>query len=240
MAPNATLIDSRNKQYTPRSDIAHVRGWGDLITSLKGGLTAFGVGRVIQKGTEELYSREYAHTVITVDPTSFAAMAGRLEAYKNLPYKSRPMLQAIGEYVVSEVVPRMFREGDGGKWPQLSDTTNEFRERMGYGGAHPMLINTTALYDAATSNQAIVEVKTGANARVVLGGDKFAGSLRDKFFVHMSGSDAGWGSIPPRPFMPESPEDLTASEQAHIHAIMRRHIEDIERKASKGWMKGYA
>lgn len=58
----------------------------------------------------------------------------------------------VGRSLVEEIQGNIDREDGGpfGPWPALRPFTVEERERLGYGGAHPMLIREHDLYNSIT------------------------------------------------------------------------------------------
>ena len=210
----------------------HFRGWADLLSTIDSAIGSFRIGSIGDVGH---LTREYAHTILTIDPQDFSRLENVIGNYMHVPRKSKAMLREIGEYIVGEVVPRIYSDRDtNGQWQALSEVTNMWRNKRGFPREHPILINTGELLGKASSTEAIVDIKTGESGRVVLGGDKFSGNIRDKFFVHMAGSNTGgWGNmihIPARPFMPKDESDFTRSEKDKIRDIMDKHIDDMAKR----------
>jgi len=146
--------------------------------------------------------------------------------------ETREALKEVGSYIAHEVVARIFAEegkASTGDWPELADSTIKWRLRKGY-STGPILQASGELYNIATSDAAINEIRTGRNPRVIMGGANWPSPEMEKYFVHMGGSWSrlyGGAPIPPRPFMPESPEDFTEREEEHIKNIFREHIYNL-------------
>jgi|GEM_PF-6152405 len=149
--------------------------------------------------------------------------------------ETRRALEEVGSYIAHEVNARMFAEegkASTGSWEPLADSTIKWRIMKGYADG-PILQASGALFRQATSDDAINEIKTGRNPRVIMGGANWPSggddNLMEKYFTHMGGSWTGWGGsfIPARPFMPESPEDFTQQEEEHIKNIFKEHIYEL-------------
>jgi len=145
--------------------------------------------------------------------------------------ETRRALEEVGSYIAHEVNARIFDEQgkqSTGAWPGLAPATIVWRITHGYADG-PILEASGALRQIATSDAAINEIRTGRNPRVIMGGANWPSgepdNLMEKYFTHMGGSLNGF--IPPRPFMPESPEDFTEREEEHIKNIFREHIYEI-------------
>lgn len=134
--------------------------------------------------------------LIRVNPEWTSDVAGRLRPYRNFPYRAKPALEKVADYVRMEMIPRTFqREGPG--WRKLSKRTQRERLEQGYGARHPILIRTKDLYRELTEKahpKHVEIIKTGKYARVIVGGSS------DKFIKNQSGN---WMEhIPARPMIP--------------------------------------
>lgn len=192
--------------------------WGNLVSEI----------RAFQRGSR------FKHTVIDIDPTTYnsASIATLLSLNRiQTSRRTREALDEVGHYLIGTVIPRMFEEEESseGPWEPLKDSTLAWRRAMRY-DEEPILQASGALYQEATSENAIVEVRGGRNPRVVVGGSNFTGGSPEraepnnvyKYFVHMAGGSPS--NVPPRPFMPQTPDDLTDEEQDHIKDIFNAHI----------------
>jgi hypothetical protein len=177
----------------------------------------------------------FGHMVIDMDPHDFREMMRRTQRIQHTREAIPPALREIGTYVAGNVIPRMFEEGDatgaGGMsmigWEDLKESTNKWRAEHDFPQEHPILIASGALYNAATSPAAIHVDEHSRTPHVSIGGSGFSSPEKEKFYVHMGGGNFGWqGSyIPPRPFVPTSPDDLTREEKNDIDRIFQRHLE---------------
>lgn len=96
----------------------------------------------------------------------------RLAVYRNLPEKSRRGLEAIGDYVRDEMIPRTF-DAEGPGWKPLSQRAQTERWMDGFDPEHPILQRTGDLFDELTSRahpKHIEIIKTGSHARIEIGG----------------------------------------------------------------------
>lgn len=109
---------------------------------------------------------------IKQDKAYYAAIAKKTRPYKALPQKMKPALEAVGEYVRKEMIPRTFqREGPG--WAPLSLRTQREREFQGYDGRHPILRRSGDLYNELTQKghpSHIELIRVGKHARIEIGG----------------------------------------------------------------------
>ena len=201
--------------------------WNKLVDSIltQGGV--IGVGRVGKLGSG------FLNTVIAVNPAEYYLAVNKVQRLKNIPnsHEMYESLENVGDYLRTVVIPRMFDDessAETGMWEQLKDTTQKWRFYKGYADG-PILQASGALYQAATSDKAIVDIKTGTNARVVLGGQHFASPEMEKYFVHMAGSYSRLyhAQIPKRPFMPQSEDDLTQHDKENITEIFRGNLASL-------------
>lgn len=174
------------------------------------------------------------HSVFSFDPSSINSKNIQwLLALNNIETSrhTRRALQEVGSYIAHEVNARIFDEQgkqSTGAWPGLAPATIVWRITHGYSDS-PILEASGALRNIATSDAAINEIRLGRNPRVIMGGAAWSSgepdNLMEKYFTHMGGSLNGF--IPPRPFMPESPEDFTEREEEHIKDIFKDHIDKL-------------
>lgn len=134
--------------------------------------------------------------VIRVNPRFASDVVNRAQPYKAFPYKAKPALEKVADYVRTEMIPRTFAaEGPG--WRRLSRRTQRERVAQGYGAHHPILVRTKDLYkelvDKSHPNH-VEMVKTGKYARVEVGGSS------EKFVRNQLGDFAR--RIPSRPMIP--------------------------------------
>jgi len=225
--PESERVAAREK----RAHLVHFRDWERVLRRSRT-LGAFRIGKV---GVGQGQYREAFNAVVSVDKSSFSRMMDSVEGYKQIPYRMRPALKEVGDYIVENVVPRMFEEEGNrgrGSWQALSELDQDWRERQGFNPG-PILEASGDLRRDATSDTMVVDIKTGENARVVIGGDKLGYPNAAKFFAHMSGMvTSPWtgGEIPARPFIPTSDKDFTQYEISEIYDIFREHIERLRYK----------
>jgi len=222
--PRATarLDDKNNPLY-------EVTGtWAKLTQDVRSG-GAYSIGKV-EKG-----SRYATTAIVAVNPASLSAMLGTIKKFERYPNSqaAKDALRKVGKYLTEEVVDRMFVDQGkpGYSWPNLSPLTVALR-----GNAFPMLDVTGALRREATSDRAVMDIKTGANPRIVLGGEKFDTPEVYKYYMHMAGGRTSPLSkypnrpVPARPFMPQRREDLYPEEQQHIADIFREQLDYLVKR----------
>ena len=206
--------------------------WDNLIQNLRVRERLIGPGAI---GQVPIGYKQGSHVVVTMDPKDFQNALKAVGKFEKIPYTAemKRTLRDVGKYIYEDVVPRMFitQGGDNHRWEPLKDTTIAWRQKMGYADGPPLIASGT-LYDLATSDQAIQDITTGKNARVVIGGAKWGTPNAYKYFVHMAGSFSNLynAPIPPRPFMPTSAKDLTRNDQLQISQIFDCHIQKLIRK----------
>jgi hypothetical protein len=134
--------------------------------------------------------------VVRVNPKYVSDITGRTQPYKALPYRLRPALEEVANYVRGEMIPRTFRK-EGPGWRPLAKRTQRERAEQGYGSKHPILIRTRDLFKELTDKahpKHVEVIRTGKYSRVSIGGSS------DKFMQNQLGSDVY--RIPPRPMIP--------------------------------------
>lgn len=140
--------------------------------------------------------RSRATVRIMVDKSTFTQAVGRLQPYKSIPYKMRPALERVADYVRVEMIPRVFKE-EGPGWRRLAPRTVMERITQGYTGAHPILVRKGDLFAELTKKshpRHIEIIKTGKNARIEIGGSSA------KFIENQMGVQEQ--RLPARPMIP--------------------------------------
>jgi hypothetical protein len=219
--------------------------FGQIINDLQRATgRAGGAARFARFGTQ---GNEAASMLLTLDKSDFALATGRIRAYQHIPYYTGLfVLNRVGNFLIGRDGPvqRAFdsqSEPNGAAWEPISRVEEWWRrnnaDRTGGNPDGPILDYTGNLKEIATSESRMIEtVVTGQYARTMIGPEHLEGTERFKFFVHQLGSDNGWGMgirIPARPFFPESPEDLTRSEQRHIERLIQQGVaEGVEERAA--------
>ena len=171
--------------------------------------------------------------LITIDPSDIASAMGRVNAYKSIPSDiSAEVFGNVANYFLKDIIVTNFETESGplGMWPQLSFT--QVRRRGGE--SHPILVASASpnnLFTKVTSSNWMEDVSVGGTyARMVLGPKAHWDDLTIlKYYVHNLGSSNGFGkgiTIPPRPFMPVEPGDLTFEQRQDINKIV---IDGIKR-----------
>jgi hypothetical protein len=216
-------------------------GWQQLIANAKSaGLFSTAA---IPEG-----SKLGGHLVVHVDPQDYKEMINTVDAFSGLgrSQEVKDALQKVGEYIVKNVIPRMFEEEANyqGMWPELAENTYRWRGAItGWTGQtyNPILRFQKDLFDATRDpHRMIEEVVGGDNARVVIGGKKLQWKEANKFYTHMLGGTSPWykggntekrGKIAPRPFIPQDPQDFSTADNMIISEIFRTQIEmAVERR----------
>lgn len=133
---------------------------------------------------------------IMADKSTFSHAIGRLKPYKSIPYKMRPALERVADYVRVEMIPRVFKQ-EGPGWRRLAPRTVMERISQGYSGAHPILVRKGDLFAELTKKshpRHIEIIKTGKNARIEIGGSSA------KFIENQMGVQQQ--RLPARPMIP--------------------------------------
>lgn len=219
--------------------------FGDLISSMeskRGGSVR--IGTVATNAEDMLFA-------VHLPLKELSKIVGRAQAYKSLPSKQgAEFLQESSNFVITEVIPRMFREGDADetKWERLKPSTQKWRRANNYQPG-PILIASGSLFKEVTDpsrmineefdNKKRVNYVSGKLNRVVISSSRLSGKNKVKFMVHnLGGPNAGWNKadgIPPRPFFPMTTSDINKKEQAtlsnefkNIAKSMQRHGEGFK------------
>lgn len=155
---------------------------------------------------------------------SFHKLTGRTKKYKAFPYKLRPVLEKVADYVRITMIPDTFkREGPG--WAPLARRTIAERIAAGYNGQHPILYRSGDLFKELTQKshpKHIEIIKTGKNARIEIGGSS------SKFLENQRGVSGT--NLPSRPMIPGTGNlPLPDRDRLAIKAIVERGIKDIMR-----------
>lgn len=158
---------------------------------------------------------------IKADKASFASATKRLNAYKALPFRFRPALEGISNYVRMEMIPATFtKEGPG--WKPLARRTVAERIQAGFGGHHPILKRSGDLFKELTEKshpRHIEVIKTGKNARIEIGGSS------EKFKQNQSGRGDPGQRLPQRPMIPGTGNiPISQRDRLAMKAIIMRSI----------------
>jgi hypothetical protein len=170
-----------------------------------------------------------ASILITLDKEDLSKAMGRLNVYKSIPSDIAPeVLNDVAFYFLKDIIPTNFETESGplGAWPQLSFTQ---AARRG-GSYHPILIHKGDLFSHVTDSNWMEGVAvSGKYSRLLLGPQGHWDELTIfKYYVHNLGSSNAFGkgiTIPPRPFMPSSVEDLTNEQRKNINQIVIKGIQ---------------
>lgn len=158
---------------------------------------------------------------IRVNPPFVSTVIGRAEPYRHFPRKAKPALEAVGDYVRTEMIPRTFRQ-EGPGWRRLARRTRAERAAQGYGPEHPILYRSGDLFAELTQKshpKHIEIIKTGKYARIEIGGssEKFVRNQAGNMFYH----------IPPRPMIPGTGYlPLPQRDRNNIKEILERAIKE--------------
>lgn len=160
---------------------------------------------------------------IVADKSYMAKARGRLTPYKSLPYLFRPVLEKLGEYVRTEMIPRVFeREGPG--WAPLARRTVAERIQAGYGGQHPILRRSGDLFRELTDKshpKHIEIIKTGKNARIEVGGSS------QKWIQNQLGEGDPGQRLPRRSMIPGTGNlPIEARDRMAMEAIVHRAMRE--------------
>lgn len=151
-----------------------------------------------------------------IDKSFAAKISKKLEPYRSIPYKFRPALEQIADYVRTDMIPRTFeREGPG--WAPLAPMTMALRRFLGYQPEHPILYREGDLFRELTQKshpRHIEIIKVGKDARIEIGGSS------EKFLENQMGAPR----LPKRPMLPGT-GDIPVEDRD------RRAIRDIMVKA---------
>lgn len=178
------------------------------------------------------------HTEVTVSfkSTDLNKFEKRLNAllnrYKTGLVSLTPAMKEVRKYIIEEVIPLRFEEGNAGDWPPLAMSTLRERVRLGF-PEEPMLVRTGGLYRQVTtqknwkidSNKSsgtyigklsllVSRLKNSAG-----GGDTVAGG---QFLTQQYGSLDGF--IPARQHVPNNTSDLYPHEIAKIKQIFLKYF----------------
>lgn len=118
----------------------------------------------------------------------------------------------VDPYLRDRARMRFEDEGDsavGGKWKPLSSATQEIRDNMGYGAAHPINVRTGELESYIVDSPNKVSVFPGG-ASLTLPGQPAGGELLEKYITAQQGSAGqnNFSGTPPRPVLALDVKDL--------------------------------
>lgn len=96
---------------------------------------------------------------------------------------------SVAPWIKQRAEERFRNEGDdvSGKWAPLQETTIEFRENQGFGGAHPINKRIGELEDYITQGQISVTTGPGVGVLQFPGNPPRTGSLREKMRTAQQG-----------------------------------------------------
>lgn len=181
-------------------------------------------------------TRKFKHMTFSMDPASYNSKSiSKILALSKITSdkETRSAMYEVGQFIVENVIPRMFEEqgNSEGPWQELAESTKRWRRSKGW-SEDMILVASGALFDEATSENAITEYHGGKNPRVTVGGQNFTGGSPGregnniyKYYVHMAGGSPS--NVPARPFMPQTEDDFTEYEKEEIKEIFHEHIRNI-------------
>jgi hypothetical protein len=160
-----------------------------------------------------------------------------LNSYRKSLISMTPAMQEVRRYLVEEVIPTRFEEGDAGGWEELAESTIATRIKQGF-GAGPILIKTGGLFRQVTmQNHWKIDktVTTGTYVgRLSLLIDKLKNSRYGggtipggQFLTQQYGSKDM--NIPARPHVPESTVDLYPDEMEKVKSIFLKYFNKAPR-----------
>lgn len=138
---------------------------------------------------------------------------------------------ALGEFAITEFYPwlreralnRFPTHGDDatGPWPELRQSTQERRIRMGYGGSDPINIRTGALEDYISGATPDL-ILTGGAVVMVYPGDLPEDSVTERKYTTAQQGRRDRSRTPPRPVIGVSTLDYAVLREKLFDYIMRR------------------
>ena len=128
-----------------------------------------------------------------------------------------PVMRNIAQVLESETEGNFQNQrGPAGGWPALKPATVAARQRLGFGGASPILQRSGALARSINSTHGKTFAEVGTNQKTPNG-------IYSLGAIHQFGARAR--NIPARPFLPLSAAgELQASTQATILEIVRGYL----------------
>lgn len=150
---------------------------------------------------------------IMMDKGAIARIVNRPSPYKALPYRMRPALEKVADYVRTEMIPEVFQQ-EGPGWAKLSRRTIADRLKLGYQRG-PILQRSRDLFRELTqkSHPNHVEIiVTGRNARIEIGGSS------KKFLENQQGVSSQ--NLPARPMIPGTNAPIPHRHVVQIEKIL--------------------
>lgn len=140
------------------------------------------------------------------------------------------------EYLSQRVEARFASEGDAasGDWPPLAAFTVRQRERLGYGGEHPINVRTGELWDYAVNTYQVFPAGSGAVLEMPERGAADS-ELARKFKTAQEGRDPN-----PNPSMaPVPPRPVVAFDAADAEILLEMMNEWVVVNAGKRAVRGH-
>lgn len=158
---------------------------------------------------------------ITANKRWFTTAVQRTQRYKALPYRLRPALERVADYVRVEMIPRTF-EKEGPGWAPLANRTMRERQAQGFNPTGPILQRSGDLYAELTQRthpKHYEVIRTGKNARIEIGGTS------EKFVRNQLGQGIAGQHLPRRSMIPGTGgTPLTDRDRLAIKTILRNAI----------------